>query len=240
MIGLLALVLVAQTQSCVAAQQTYAAPVQYQQTYNQAYVQNAYVEKTIFVAVENYGELVGQQQRAAARQEEAQQAQQVATSTDAKIDQLTRLVLDLQKRLETQQNEPPIPSKPAASAAESPRPSLPALSPVASEAVPLPPTVAQAASVKSAGLALLVAKCGACHTGAAQKGGGFTIFAADGSLAKLDAVSLDAIDAAIASGRMPKRAPNLTLREYAAIRDYLNEQASGLAINTNNQRKKIR
>jgi mono/diheme cytochrome c family protein len=227
-------------QSCIAQQAVSYAPVQYQQ---QAYNQ-AYVEKTIFVAVEAqdaptyYGGLVATQQRAAERQAQAQQA---TASTDARIEQLTRAIEALQKRLETQASEPALPSHPG----QTPAPPVPSLSPVSSEAAPPPPTIAQASTSISArkgitpGLALLVSKCGACHTGAAQKGRGFKILAPDGSLAKLDAVSLDAIDAAITSGRMPKRAPNLTLREYAAIRDYLNEQAGGLALNTV-QRRKIR
>jgi hypothetical protein len=143
------LVLACVGQSCI-AQQTYAAPVQYQQTYAQPYAQNAYVEKTIFVAVEDaasyYTGLVGTAQRAAERQQQAQQSGHQHRSKDRSA---YAACLDLQKRLETQQNEPPIPSKPAASAAEPPRPSLPALSPVASEAVPPPPTVAQAASINA-------------------------------------------------------------------------------------------
>src|SRR5512138_2144772 len=81
-------------QSCIAQQVSYA-PVQYAQNYNQAYV-----EKTIFVAVEDpttyYSGLVGSQQRAVERQA---QAQQVQSSTDAKIDRLAALVEALQKRM---------------------------------------------------------------------------------------------------------------------------------------------
>jgi mono/diheme cytochrome c family protein len=230
-------------QSCIAAQQTYA-PIQYQQNYAQPYVQNAYIEKVVFVPVEAqdapayFGGLVAQQQRAAERQ---QQAQQVQSTADQKIDQLTRLVLDLQKRLESQQNEPPIPSKPAAPVAEPARPTLPALSPVASESVPPPPTVAQAASSKSAGLALLAQKCAGCHHGTAAKGGGHILFAADGSFIVRDRDLLERIDTAISSGSMPKgKQQQLTLREYVSIRDFLGEQASALALNTTNPRKKIR
>lgn len=233
MSALLALAIVGQ--SCVAAQQQVAyAPVQYQANY----AQQAYVEKTVFVAVEDasnyYAGLVGQQQRAAERQA---QSQQVQSATDAKLDQLTRLVLDLQKRLETQANEPPIPSHPGQQISSPP---LPSVGPI-SEAVPPPPTVTQAASVKSAGLALLAQKCQGCHQGRAAKGGGHVLFAADGSFAVRDRDLLDRIETAIASGSMPKgKQQQLTLREYVTIRDYLNEQASGLALNTANQRRKIK
>jgi mono/diheme cytochrome c family protein len=232
------LVLACIGQSYIAQQAVYQ-PVQYQQAYNQAYV-----EKVIFVAREPvdaqtyYAGLVGEQQRAQARAAEVQQA---ASTTDQKIDQLTRLVLDLQKRLESQQNEPPIPSKPAAPAAQPALPSLPAVSPALSEAVPLPPTIAQAASVKSAGLALLAQKCAGCHAGRGEKGGGHILFAADGTFAVRDRDLLDRIESAIASGSMPKgKQQQLTLREYVSIRDFLNEQASSLALNTLNPRNKTR
>lgn len=234
-------------QSCIQQTQPgYVAPVQYQQNYNQAYV-----EKTIFVAVEDpatyYAGLVGTQQRLAERQ---QQTQQVQSTTDQKIDQLTRLVTDLQRRLETQQYEPPIPSKPtsAPSIDQLPRPVVPSPTTPVSEAAPPPPTVAQAASSvvaaesrDSPGLAILAAKCQSCHTGAATKGGGHQLFTADGNFAVRDRDLLDRIESAIATGSMPKgKQQQLTLREYVSIRDFLAKQASGLAIDTSNQRKKIR
>jgi mono/diheme cytochrome c family protein len=238
--GLVTLVLLGQAQSYI-SRQSYQPQYQVQfatQAYNQVYN-----DALTWVAVEQvqspqqyFGGLVAQEQRAAERQ---QQAQQATSSTDAKIDRLTALVEQLQRRIDA--SEPPIPSKPATSAAESPRPSLPALSPVASEAVPLPPTVAQAASVKSAGLALLAQKCAGCHTGTATKGGGHQLFAADGSFAVRDRDLLERIDSAIASGSMPKgKQQQLTLREYVSIRDFLGEQAGSLAINTLNPRKRTR
>jgi mono/diheme cytochrome c family protein len=233
-------------QSCVQQQVAYS-PVQYAQTYVQpSYAQ---VEKTIFVAVEDpvtyYAGLVGTQQRLAERQ---QQVQQIQSTTDQKIDQLTRLVTDLQRRLETQQNEPPIPSKPAAASSfdQLPRPVIPSPATPLSEAAPPPPTVAQASSSVVAdgsrigpGLAILSAKCAGCHTGAATKGGGHQLFAVDGSFSVGDRDLLDRIESAIATGSMPKgRQQQLTLREYVSIRDFLTERASGLALDTNGSRKK--
>lgn len=225
MSALLALMIVGQ--SCLVQQQAAYQPVQYQANY----AQQAYLEKTVFVAVESpadyYAGLVGQAQRAEQRKTEAQQA---TASTDARIEQLTRAIEAMQKRIDA--SEPALPSHPGQQVPSPPLPSLGA----AAEAVPPPPTIAQASTSVAArkgngpGLALLVAKCGACHAGAAQKGRGFKILAADGSLVRLDRVSLENIDAEIASGRMPKASSNLTLREYVTIREFLAEQASGLAL----------
>lgn len=238
MTGLLVVALLGQAQSCIAQtyQQTYAAPIQYQQ---QAYNQ-AYVEKTIFVAVEDpasfYGGLVGQAQRTEAR---AAQAQQVQASNDQKIDRLTVLVEQLQKRLEVQPNEQPLlPPKPSQAV---PRPPLPSPGADQAEAAPPPPTVAQAGKrAQHPGLAVLAKSCAGCHGGSAAKGGGVILFAADGSFTAKERDDLERIEAAISSGRMPKRAKQpMSLKEYVAIRDFLTEQASGLAL-TINQRKRIR
>lgn len=228
------LVLAIPGQFCIQQQAPYTAPVYQQQTYNQAYL-----EKTIFVAVEAqeaqayYGGLVGQQQRAAERQAQVQQA---AVSTDAKIDRLAALLEQLQKRLDA--SEPALPDKP--SPANAPSPPVPALTPVASEAAPPPPTIAQASgrsAVPHAGLAVLTRSCAGCHSATAKSGGGVVLFATDGSFSARDRDDLERIEAAIASGRMPKRSANLTLREYIAVRDFLTGQASTLAANTTNQRK---
>lgn len=214
-------------QSCVAQQVTYA-PIQYAQNYNQSYV-----EKTVFVAVEDaqtyYAGLVGSQQRQAERQA---QAQQIQSSTDAKLDRLAAIVEALQKKLENQPNGPLLPEKPVPANAPQPVPS---------EAVPPPPTISQAASRAShPGLAILTKHCAGCHQGSATKGGGVVLFASNGQFRTDDSVSLESIESAISSGRMPKRAAKpMTLKEYVAIRDYLNEQAGGLALNTN-PRKPIR
>jgi mono/diheme cytochrome c family protein len=236
------LVLACVGQSCI-AQQTYAAPVQCQQTYAQPYAQNAYVEKTIFVAVEDaasyYTGLVGTAQRAAERQ---QQAQQATSSTDAKIDRLTALVEQLQRRIDA--SEPPIPSKPAA------QPALPALVPSQSEAVPPPPTISQAASLRTIdtagkgthpGITVLAANCAECHGKNGTRKGGRQFFDRSGQTLEADAVALSAMRDAILAGTMPPqdRKP-LTLREFASINELVNQQASGLAVNTTNQRKKIK
>jgi mono/diheme cytochrome c family protein len=221
-------------QSCIAQQVAYQ-PVQYAQTYAQPYNQS-YVERTIFVAVEAqdapayYAGIVGQAQRAAERQ---QQTQQVQSSTDQKIDRLAALVEQLQRRIDA--SEPPPPDKPRA-----PSPAVPAVAPVSSEAVPPPPTISQASqrTGQHVGLAVLTKSCAGCHSGAASKGGGVGLFAADGSWSVRDKDDLERVEAAIISGRMPKRSSNLTLREYATVRDFLIEQANGLAFNTTNQRKK--
>lgn len=229
MIALLAVTALGQT--CITQQVAYQ-PVQYQQ---QAYNQ-AYVEKTIFVAVEDpqayYAGMVGTQQRLAERQ---QQAQQAAATTDAKIDQLTRIVEALQKRLEAQPNEQPqaqqslLPPRPVAS------PSTPA-----SEAVPPPPTVIQAAAngVRQGthpGIAILAANCAGCHGKDGTSKGGRQFFDRSGTTLQADASDLQAMRDAILSQRMPpqsaKRSP-LTLREFATINDLMNERMNNVALNT--------
>lgn len=232
MSGLLAVSLLGQT--CV-VQQAYSAPIQYAQSYGQTYANQAYVEKTVFVAVEDpqsyYAGLVGSQQRQAERQA---QAQQVQSTTDAKIDRLAAIVEALQKRLETQPNEPQtlLPPKPQAVPSPSNQPAY------GSEGVPPPPTVSQASARKSdhVGLATLAKACGACHTGTATAGAGVVLFAVDGSFRGNERDTLERIEAEITSGRMPKptakRREPITLKEYVAIRDFLNEQAGPVAMNS--------
>jgi hypothetical protein len=206
-------------QSCIA--QTYTAPVQYQQTYAQSYV-----EKTVFVAVEApdyYAGLVGAAQRSADRQAQVQQA---AATTDQKIDRLAALVEQLQRRLETPPDaQPPLPEKPGQP-------------PPQSEAVPPPPTVSRASlpARPSGAVAVLTQHCAKCHTGSGSQGG-FTLFDRPGQLARLDPDSLQSIRAAVLSGSMPKGRGPLTLREFAAINDYVSGQTGPVALNTIPRRK---
>jgi mono/diheme cytochrome c family protein len=217
-------------QSCIQQQVTYA-PAQYAQTYQQAY--NV---QTLVVPVENaetyYLGLVGQAQRQAERQQVAQQA---TATTDARIEQLTRAVEALQRRIEA--SEPPLPTHPGQQATNPILPSLGAMS----EAAPPPPTIRQASlpGRRHVGLEALTRACAGCHQGAAAAGGGIGLFAANGEFLPGDRDTLASIEAAIISGRMPKRAKSpMSLKEYVAIRDFLNEQGASLALTPSSRKSR--
>lgn len=218
MIGLLAVAFVGQSYVGQGYYQQY-----YQPNYNQAYV-----EKVVFVAVEDpanyYSGLVGSAQRSANREAQAQQLQ---ANADAKIDRLTAVIEALQKRIEA--SEPPLPSHPGQQISSPPVPTPRN----ESEAVPPPPTVAQAASKKSNGLAVLSRACASCHTGRSTTGGGHQLFASDGRFTVQDREGLEAIEAAISSRRMPKGSRKLTVRETVAVINAIDEQTGNLALNTN-------
>lgn len=228
-------------QSCLAQQAvTYAQPVAYQQNYAaQTYAQ----PYAVFVAVENaetyYAGLVGSEVRAANRQ---QVAQQVQTTTDAKLDRLAQVVEQLQRQFAQQVAqpvaEPPLP-QPRAAKPTPPTPSPGLHSYPISEAAPPPPLVSSAAAsrTRSAAVAILTTSCAKCHTGPSSSGG-LAIFDRPGQLAELDREQLDKISEQVWQGKMPRALP-LPTEKQIVIRAWVAESTQAQTVALNPQRKPL-
>jgi mono/diheme cytochrome c family protein len=84
---------------------------------------------------------------------------------------------------------------------------------------PTPPPVDPTASYSSAFPAAL-GRCARCHTGGTAQGG-MMIFDSPGHLAPLGPEDWAQVDDAVASGRMPKGGPSLSLAEYRELAGYI-------------------
>lgn len=223
-----------QYRQCLTAASYQPAAVSYvQPTYAAAYVAPAaYVEKTVFIAVEDqtdyYGGLVGSAHRSEQRKAaaEAQQAQ-----VHAKIDALTAEV----RRLQQVQQTPPLPSKsPPLPGKSAPDPDAPPSGyPEPSEAAPPPPPIpsppvpprqvgATIPNPPEPVLTTLRNNCARCHSGLARSGKGFKIFEDDKkTLAAIAPAGLVKIDQAVWSGKMPQDGQKFTDKEYSDLRAWL-------------------
>lgn len=209
---ILALAATGQVRQCQTAttyrQQAYVAPIQYVQQYVAPYV-----EKVQFVAVEDpyYAGLVGQRVRAELKvKQEVQGEQDLAT----KVGQLADAVGRLESKIGGTAPVVPIP----------PNPDQPPLPPTPG----VPPTTGTS-QPNAAVLAVLKTSCLKCHTAPAKAGGGFIMFAEDGTLAALSPLDKVLIDQAVYSGDMPKGGKPLEADAYSAIRAWISEDGEAIA-----------
>jgi hypothetical protein len=89
----------------------------------------------------------------------------------------------------------------------------------AGTSAPTPPPVDPTASYSSAFPAAL-GRCARCHTGGTAQGG-MMLFDSPGHLAPLGPEDWAQVDDAVASGRMPKGGPSLSLAEYRELAGYI-------------------
>ena len=217
---LLALAATGQIRSCQTSASyrqsvQYAAPVQYQA---QAYVA-PYVESTAFIAVEDptyYANLVGSQVRAELK---AKQNLESGVDLAAKVGQLADAVGRLEARIGGSPATVPVPTPTT--------PDQPPPPPVPSPNPPPPPT--GSTQPNAAVLGILKQACLKCHTAPAKAGGGFVMFAEDGTLAALSPLDKVLIDQALYSGDMPKGAKPLDADAYSQIRAWISESGDEIA-----------
>jgi mono/diheme cytochrome c family protein len=215
---------------------TYTVPL-YQQSYA-TYAQPAQVQ-TAYVATEyyDYASIVGAATRAQDRRQEALLGQ---ANLAAKVAELSASVSGLTALLQRDSEgggaqpppEPPPQPAPPPVAPGKPAPGpggppLPGPNPAPDDgSVPPPPAPAPAVPPSAGGaappatFALLRDRCMKCHSAVAAgtSGGGFAMFAADGSLANLGVGrKLDVMNR-VQSGNMPRKAKPLESDELALVR----------------------
>lgn len=88
-----------------------------------------------------------------------------------------------------------------------------------STAAPTPPPVDPTASYSSA-IPAALGRCARCHTGGTAQGG-MMLFDSPGHLAPLGPEDWAQVEDAVASGRMPKGGPSLSLAEYRELAGYI-------------------
>jgi hypothetical protein len=217
-----------QYRSCQTAatyQQTYAAPTYYQQTYAAPFI-----EKTIFVAVQDpyFSNLVGQQARAELKAKaETDQAIDLAT----RVGQLADAVGRLEARIgAASPGQPPQPTgPPVAPTPDSGSPAQPAQPPPPPPTPVVPAPSAGGGQPPAAVLAILTRNCVKCHTTPSKAGGGFNLFGADGKLVALSPLDKILIDQQVYSGDMPKNALQpLGAEDYSQLRAWLGEDQAAI------------
>lgn len=215
---ILALAATGQVRQCQTAatyrQAVYAAPVQ---QYVQQYAA-PYVEKTLFVAVEDpyYAGLVGERVRAELKaKQEVQGEQNLAT----KVGQLADAVGRLESKIGGVAPPTPAPVPTPPSTPDQPPPPPP----------PNVPPTTGTTQPNAAVLATLKTSCLKCHTAPAKAGGGFVMFGEDGTLAALSPLDKVLIDQAVYSGDMPKGGKPLEADAYSALRAWISEDADAIA-----------
>lgn len=221
-----------------AAVRTYAAPVAYQQQYAvNTYSQQAYT--TAYVPVQYY-DVVGSVQRGVNLRQAALQSQAALAARVDKlalsIDGLTAIIAK-ETTVAVTEPTPVAPGKPSPEVPGKPSPQGPTVIPQGPPvtpkvnpddgSVPPPPTpVVPGQPVPDAVAQVLNNRCAKCHGAIAADtmGGGFALFAEDGSIRNgIPSPKLVDLLYRVSVGNMPKKASPLPPEELAAIRAWVTQ-----------------